>query len=471
MTERKQLWDHQKPAIEFLDRTRYSLLAAIMGSGKSYMTISHLRKISTVGSKRTIILCPSAVLNVWRREMWKHAPDEFDVIVLDKGSSKDKALVVANAINLQKSHQRPLVFVVTYESFWRPELLKVFSSYTWEKIVADESHRLKSASSACSKHAWKLGSRAGSRTGLSGSPAPNNPGDYFGQARFLNDQIFGKYWTAFKKEYAIMNPYIPQKVDKWVNLDRMNAKIATFRYYIGPEVLVLPDKQDIVIEVELSAKGRKLYDEMRKESMVEVKRVIDNAHGDTTEEIRTAVGSNGAVQFLRLLQLSQGFIKDTEGEELDTDTEKRKALLDLLEDIDEPVCVYGWFKNDLAIVRRCCDILGRRYGEISGNRKDLTDHATYPEDIDIMGVQCKSGSSGIDLTRARIGITLNSGLLSPGDYDQMMARQYRPGQTRDVIYYHLVAKKTVEEKLIKARQEKRDIVDALLMDLFDEDVF
>jgi SNF2 family DNA or RNA helicase len=61
--------------------------------------------------------------------------------------------------------------------------------------------------------------------------------------------------------------------------------------------------------------------------------------------------------------------------------------------------------------------------------------------------------------------------MSPGDYDQMMARQYRPGQTRDVIYYHLVAKKTVEEKLIKARQEKRDIVDALLMDLFDEDVF
>jgi SNF2 family DNA or RNA helicase len=471
MTELKQTWSHQIPAIEFLDKTRYSLLAAVMGSGKSYMTVSHLRKISTVGCKRTIILCPSAVLNVWRREFWKHADGEFDVIVLDKGSSKDKALIVATEINLQRSHQRPLVFVVTYESFWRPELLKVFSSYTWEKIVADESHRLKSASSACSKHAWKLGSRAGSRTGLSGSPAPNNPGDYFGQARFLNDQIFGKYWGAFKNEYAIMNQYIPQKVDKWVNLDRMNAKISTFRYYIGPEVLVLPDKQDIVIEVELSAKGRKFYNEMRKESMVDIKRSIENASGETTEEIRTAVGSNGAVQFLRLLQLSQGFIKDTEGEELDTDTEKRKALLDLLEDIDEPVCVYGWFKNDLAIVKRCCDILGRRYGEISGNRKDLTEHATYPEDIDIMGVQCKSGSSGIDLTRARIGITLNSGLLSPGDYDQMMARQYRPGQTRDVIYYHLVAKKTVEEKLIKARQEKRDIVDALLMDLFDEDVF
>jgi len=435
------------------------------------MTVSHLRKVSTVGSKRTLILCPSAVLNVWRREFWKHADGEFDVIVLNKGSSKDKALIVATEINLQRSHQRPLVFVVTYESFWRPELLKVFSSFTWEKIVADESHRLKSASSSCSKHAWKLGSRAGSRTGLTGTFMPNSPGDCFSQARFLNDQIFGKYWGAFKKEYAIMNQYIPQKVDRWVNLDRMNQKISLFRYHIGPEVLVLPDKQDIVIEVSLSPKGLKLYNEMRKESMVEIKRAIENASGETTEEVRTAVGSNGAVQFLRLLQLSQGFIKDTEGEELDTDTEKRKVLLDLLEDIDEPVCVYGWFKNDLAIVKRCCEILGRRYGEISGARKDLTEHATYPEDIDIMGVQCKSGSSGIDLTRARIGITLNSGLMSPGDYDQMMARQYRPGQTRDVIYYHLVAKKTVEEKLIKARQEKRDIVDALLMDLFDEDVF
>ncbi len=403
--------------------------------------------------------------------MWKHAPEEFDVIVLDRGSSKDKALIVSTAISVQKSHQRPLVFVVTYESFWRPDLLKVFSSFTWEKIVADESHRLKSASATCSKHAWKLGSLAGSRTGLSGSPAPNNPGDYFGQARFLDDRIFGKYWTAFKKEYAIMNQYIPQKVDRWINLDRMNAKISKFQYCIGPEVLVLPEKQDIVIDVNLSPKGLKLYNEMRKESIVEIKRSIENAPGEESENIRTAVGSNGAVQFLRLLQLSQGFIKDTEGEELDTDTEKRKVLLDLLEDIDEPVCVYGWFKNDLAIIRRCCEILGRRYGEISGSRKDLTQHATYPDNIDVMGVQCKSGSSGIDLTRARIGIVMNSGLLSPGDYDQMMARQYRPGQTRDVIYYHLVSRRTVEEKLIKARQEKREIVEALLSELFEEEEF
>ena len=53
----------------------------------------------------------------------------------------------------------------------------------------------------------------------------------------------------------------------------------------------------------------------------------------------------------------------------------------------------------------------------------------------------------------------------------MMARQYRPGQTQNMVYYHLVSKRTVEEKLIKARQEKREIVEALLSELFEEEEF
>jgi superfamily II DNA or RNA helicase len=61
MIDQKQTWNHQPKAIEFLDHTRYSLLDCIMGGGKSYMAVSHMRKISTTGTKRTIILCPSAV--------------------------------------------------------------------------------------------------------------------------------------------------------------------------------------------------------------------------------------------------------------------------------------------------------------------------------------------------------------------------------------------------------------------------
>jgi SNF2 family DNA or RNA helicase len=85
----KQTWGHQPKAIEFMNTTRYSLLSAVMGSGKSFMTVSHMRHAATTGSKRSLILCPSAVLGVWRREFLKHAPGEFDVVVLDgKRNSK-----------------------------------------------------------------------------------------------------------------------------------------------------------------------------------------------------------------------------------------------------------------------------------------------------------------------------------------------------------------------------------------------
>ena len=464
-----QKWSHQIAGIEFLNTHPASLLNCVMGGGKSFMAIQNIRHVAAHPGAKTLILCPAAVLGVWLREFWKHADKQFDVLILDsKSNSAKKAEMIYEALKLQQSHRRPLVIVLNYESFWRPEVFKVLMSCRFDKIVLDEIHRIKSHSAQCSKSAWKLGKNTDSRTGLTGTFLPNTPGDCFAQFRFLDDSIFGRYWTHFKAQYAIMDRYIPQKVSQWVNLEDMQRKIDRIMFQIGSEVLVLPERQDIQIEVSLSPAGRKVYSEMRKESIAFIKRSME---GSDDGDVRTAIGSNGAVQFLRLLQIANGYVTDDEGVEVITDTEKRRVLLDMLQDIDEPVVVFGYFKHDLAIVEKCAAILGRRYGEISGRRKDLTPHATYPEDIDIMGVQAKSGSAGIDLTRARIGFILNSGLLSPGDHSQMLARMHRPGQLRPVTYYTLVTKNTVETKLIDERGRKRDIVDVLLSELKEEDVF
>jgi len=464
-----QTWSHQLAAIEYLNSKPHVLLDCIMGCGKTYITIQNLRLVGTQGTKRTLILCPSAVLGVWRRETEKHAPGEFDTIILDgKENSNKKAEKAADAIRLQRANLRPLIIVVNYESFWRDAIWKVLNSVQWEKVVCDEIHRIKShaVNAKASKHAWQIGRMAGSRTGLTGTFLPNDPGDGFAQYRFLDEGIFGKYWTRYRNRYAIMNQYIPQKVDKWIELEELHRKFNLIRHYISSDVLVLPDRQDIQIDVKLSPAGMKIYKEMRKESIVQIRKVIE----DRPDEVRTAVASNGAVQFLRLLQLAQGFVNDDTKTIVTVDSEKRKVLMDLLIDCGEPVCVYGWFKEDLAIVSECCRILGLRYGEISGARKDLTPHATMPDNIDVMGIQAKSGSAGIDLTRSRIGIELNSGMLSPGDYDQMRARQHRPGQTKNVVWYRLVSVGTVETKLIDSRGKKRDLVDVLLNEM-EEEVF
>ena len=485
MSDFAQTWSHQPPAIEYMNKTPYHLLDCCLGGGKSFMTVSHMRHAATTGSKRSLVLCPSAVLGVWRREFSKHAPGEFDVIVLDgKKSSKIKAEIADQAIRVQKSNLRPLVIVVNYETFWRSEVFKVLMSVTWEKVICDESQKIKAYDSKCSKEAWVVGKKSGSRTCLTGTPLDNDPADIFGQYRFLDDRIFGRYWTHYKNKYAVMNQWIPQKVDKWINLEELNKKFNSIRYYIGKEVLTLPDKQEIRIEVPLSPSGMKVYRQMKKESMAQIQREIqlsrsiprsegDDLAEDKNYDIKTAVACNGAVQFLRLLQLAQGYIKDDEGEEINTDTEKRKVLLELIESACEPVCVFGWFKHDMAIIRECAGILGLRYGEISGDRKDLTPHAEMPEGIDVMGVQCKSGGAGIDLTLSRIGIVMNTGLLTPGGEDQLLARQYRPGQTRNVVFYRLITPGTVETKLYDDRGKKRDINDVVMSELLndEEDVF
>ncbi len=465
MSEPKQTWSHQINAIEFLNKSKHSMLDCVMGSGKSFMIIQNIKHVATTGTKRTLILCPSAVLGVWRREFSKHAPGEFDIVVLDgKKNSKLKAEIAATALKVQQSNLRPIVIVVNYETFWRPEVFKVLMSYTWEKIACDESQKIKAHSSKCSKEAWKIGKRAGSRTALTGTPIDNDPADIFGQYRFLDDSIFGRFWTHYKNRYAVMNQYIPQKIDKWINLEELNKKFNSIRYHIGKEVLVLPDKQEIMIDVPMSDAGMRIYKQMKKDSIAEIRREVE----DGPTDIRTAIAGNGAVKFLRLLQLAQGYIRDDEGTDINTDTEKRKVLLEFLEQFDEPVCVFGWFRHDMAIIRKCAEILGKSYGEISGSQKDLTDHAEMPEGIDIMGVQCKSGGAGIDLTRARIGIILNTGLLTPGGEDQLLARQHRPGQTKNVIFYRLISQGTVETKLYDDRGKKREVNDAVMKELVDE---
>lgn len=456
---RVQSWDHQKPATEYMIRNPFVMLDCKMGSGKTKMVIDALKHFVGTGSKKFLVLTPSAVIGVWLGQFAKHAPEQFDVVLMNgSGSAADKSKRIIDGLARLQCGGRPLVIVVNYDLFWRDGILPVLTRQRWDAVISDEVHRLKSHSARCSKEAWKLGKNSNRRIGMTGTIMPHSPMDIFAQYRFLNDLIFGRYVTHFRKQYAVMNQYIPQNVDQWINQESMFAKINTIRHHIQGDFLVLPDKQDITIDVPLSPAGRKVYEQMKKDSMAVIRKMQEEGE----DKSNIAVASNGAVKFLRLLQLAQGYVGDEDGQEIETDTAKRKVLLDLLEDAGEPVCVYGWFKHDLAVVERCCEILGLRYGEISGRRKDLSPHSTYPDNVDVLGVQCKSGSSGIDLTKASIGIIMNSGMMSPGDYDQMMARQYRPGQTRNVRFIHLISPKTVDATIRVARQTSRDVVNAIL---------
>ena len=219
------------------------------------------------------------------------------------------------------------------------------------------------------------------------------------------------------------------------------------------EVLDLPPTMDQVVPVTMSPKARKIYDELEEEFVTALEGDIE------TGKVVTA--SNSLVKLLRLQQITGGWlIPDGHTTAMQIDKGKVNALSDLLEDMgDEPVVIFCRFTADLGAVREVCSKLGLSYGEISGKADDLA--AFQGGERQVLGCQIRSGSMGIDLTRSRYTVYY-SNTYSLGDYEQSRARVHRPGQTRPVTYYHLLAKGTVDESIFKSLQAKAELVDLVV---------
>jgi SNF2 family DNA or RNA helicase len=125
----------------------------------------------------------------------------------------------------------------------------------------------------------------------------------------------------------------------------------------------------------------------------------------------------------------------------------------------EPVVVFCRFRCDLEEVAAACRRLGRSHSELSGVRNSLAEWQSG--ETSVLAVQIQSGGVGIDLTRASYCVYYSLGF-SLGDYEQSLARLHRPGQTRCVRYYHLVAKDTVDEIVYESLRKRKEIVDGVL---------
>lgn len=442
-------WQHQLGAYHFAMPREAAMLAMDMGTGKSKVAVDTIcnRDCMTV-----LILCPKSVLNVWSREVAKHAGATCQVLVLDKGSTRRKAKEAADFFVYTGG--QPRIVVVNYETARMKDFADFALSRNWDCVILDESHRIKTASSAVSKFAAKLASRAKFRLALTGTPMPHSPLDIYAQYRFLDTEIFGKSWHRFRNTYAVLKsiPTVAVKiVAGYQNQDDLQEKFAQLAYRVDKDVLDLPEVQHHKLTCRLSTKAQKIYAALEQDFIAEVEGGVVTA-------------ANALVKLLRLQQVTSGHVRlDDDEAAQEVDTAKRAVLLDLMEDLPphEPAVVFCRFQWDLDAVRQVAEHLERSYGEISGRRKDLTSDATMPEDVQLMAVQIQSGGVGIDLTRARYAVYYSLGF-SLGDYEQSLARIHRPGQTRPVNYYHIIAQNTVDERVYEALQQRRDIVNHIL---------
>lgn len=440
-------WDHQVDAFSHaLDRAAW-YGAMVMGGGKSKVTVDLANERQ---HKRILVLCPTGVVHVWSREFADHSIRPMNVEVLNlKHSNAKKCAQAAEALRWRDS---PLAIVVNYESAWREPLASLLLEQHWDLIVCDEAHRIKSPTGSAARYAAKLGRVSDYRIALSGTPMPHSPLDIFAQYRFLDPGIFGTSYFQFRNRYTRAG-YFPGQIAGWINQEEFNDKLASCMFRVGEEVLTLPPMTQSMVPVDMQPAESRVYRQIQDDFVAEL----------NSGQVITA--PNALTRLMRLQQITCGWVGDG-----DTVTElgdsKIKALEGMLEDLptDEPVVVFCWYRHDLERVQKLAERTGRRYGELSGRGRDLTDRACMPDDVDLMGVQMQSGGVGVDLTRAAYVFYYSLGY-SWGDYEQSLKRAHRPGQDRPVRVYHLTSRHTVNEEVYESLRAKRDCVEPVLASL------
>jgi SNF2 family DNA or RNA helicase len=449
--QRYPSWTHQCRAYGLSRAQDAFLLGLGMGTGKSKVAVA---VVMNTGCQTTLILCPCSVRGVWRREFERHAGGPVDVLVLDGNESvKRKAEMAERFLTSCRIKSLPAVVVLNYEAAWRPEFAEFSLSRKWDCVILDESHRVGAHNTRIGKYVAKLGERAARRLCLSGTPLKQSPLDIFGQARFLDPGLFGTSWTQFSRRYAKHdNPMIPQQVTGYKNLDELQTKLGMICYRVGKEVLDLPPFQHIERPIVLGTTARRHYRNLEEEFITEL-------------ESGVVTADNALVKLLRLQQATSGYlpVPDSHVTE-EIGTEKADALEDILDGLDAadlPVVVFCRFVHDLASVGAVANKLGLVYREVSGARKDLTPNAEIIPDTQVLGVQIQSGGVGIDLSRACYAVYFSLGF-SLAEYEQSLDRLHRPGQTRAVTYYHLVAQDTVDRRVYSALRARSDVIKAVL---------
>ena len=452
------LWPHQEKALEFLKTRPAAMLAMAMGLGKSRVAIELLEARRC---QRILILAPSSIVDyVWPQQLQAHGPASLRLTLLGPKVKAVKAKAQRLQEDLQKwprSAAAPHAVIVNYESAWREPLAALLQQARFDLLILDESHRAKAPAGQMSRWVSRLARYIPNKLALTGTPMTHSPLDLYGQFRILDPEIFGYGYQDFKERYAIEEPIGLEgnrgaKIIGYQNMGELRTKFRriTFQYY-DRRPLKLPERRHLPMALGLSPAGQKAYRALESDSELALK------------EGRAATAANAAVLVLRLQQLTSGFaVAEDDKAVLPVDQTKQKALTELLEALDpaEPVVVFARFRADLDAVAAAAKTAQRDCYELSGRRQEFEPWQAHPGGA-ALAAQIQSGSLGIDLTKACYAVyySLDYNL---GNFEQSLARLHRPGQTRPVQYYYLIAEDTIDQAVMRSLQKKRNLIQDIL---------
>lgn len=401
---------------------------------------------------KVLVVCQRTGHQVWSSQFRIHCGVPYTLVRL-LGSSTERARRLKR---LRASNSRMLVVLLNYESTWR--IQDALLRWKPDMLIYDEAHKLKNRSSKQSQSAHELVEELNPyRLLLTGSAIANSPLDLFSEFKVIDDSIFGRRWSNFKSRYALSYGYFNRKV-KYKNLADLRRKARKRATILTKEeCLDLPPVTHQRVPVVLSAKTRKIYEDMDRDFVVWL------------SENEYASASIKLTQLLRLSQITGGFLRpDDTSNPKQIGSEKLDACEELLEELieeGEKVVVFARFRAEIDAIEQMCQ---RRkwksfkyYGPIKGEREHYPERFQKHKEPAVFIAQTQAGSLSIELNAAAYAIfySFDFNLVTwEQDHDRIINQ---PDQSRKVVYLYLIARATRDNDTYRALITKKGVASIL----------
>ncbi|AJA49224.1 superfamily II DNA/RNA helicase, SNF2 family protein [Clostridium pasteurianum DSM 525 = ATCC 6013] len=416
------------------------ILGDEMGLGKTFQSITFL--LSNPG-KKSLIVVPTSLVYNWAHEFERFAPTMN--IAVANGSKKEREGIIKNIDKYD-------VIITTYNLLKRD--FQLYRSIEFDYCLLDEAQNIKNSHSQNALTVKKV--KAKSRFALSGTPMENSvmelwsvfdfimPGYLYDEKRFSV-----RYYKKIKEE--------PEVIE---DLNRL-IKPFILRRRKKDVIKELPDKIEKTMMINLEDKQKKVYGTYAKHAVELIKKKVQD------EEFKNSkIEILAYITKLRQICLDPSVVM----EDYNGSSAKIEALSDLLtQSIEEGhrILVFSQFTSVLKNIAKRIELEKIDYSYLDGsvsskNRMSLVESFNRGKNS-VFLISLKAGGTGLNLTSADVVIHFDP-WWNPAVEQQATDRAHRIGQKNVVEVIKLVAKGTIEEKIIELQEEKKKLIDSLLGD-------
>ncbi len=429
--------------MEFLQEIGFGgCLADDMGLGKTIQVLALIENRRVVLKKNiqpSLVVVPRSLVYNWMEECKKFTPQ---LQMLDYTGTDRK-------IAFDHIHDYHLV-VTTYGTL-RRDITKL-KNINFDYVILDEAQAIKNSTSQAAKAVRVVNSNY--RLAMTGTPVENNIGELWSLFEFLNPGMLGSA-NGFKN----MLPKSGGGDKSSLEIISNGLKPFILRRTKEEVLKELPKKTEQTIYCELNKDERKMYDDLRNHYLsVLTKRVEEKGINKSKMHVLEAL--------LRLRQIAchPGLVYE---DKLDEGSTKIDTLLEQLREIlseNHKALIFSQFTSILSIVKNQLNAENINYEYLDGktrNRKDHIDRFQNDPDCQTFLISLKAGGVGLNLTAADYVFILDP-WWNPAVEAQAIDRAHRMGQKRNVFAYRLIARDTVEEKIVGLQSKKRDLAQAII---------